>query len=109
MATAMGEMLQRIDRSNRTARLIMRAILILDGIIGAAWTFGAPNRTAVPLYNQPRRLLAHLDLGFDPARLWGGILLGLAIAGLLAMLGHSEGITRLFVVLLAGYWAFWFV
>lgn len=109
MASAMAGLLQRIDRGNRVARFTMRLLLICDGLIGAAWTFGDPNRTQIPVYNQPRRLLSHLDLGFDPARLWGGILLGLAVAGCLAMFGRSEGMTRLIVVLLGGYWVFWFV
>lgn len=99
------------DRADRIARATTRIILLLDLAAGIAWLAGSPLRTAVPVFNPARRLLHGIaeDFGTDPARIWGALLAFFAVAGLLAMWGRSEGLTRGLLVILCGYWVFWLV
>lgn len=99
------------DRGTRIARGTTRAILLLDLLAGVAWLAGDPTRSTVPVFNPARRLLHGVarELGTDPARIWGSLLVVVAAAALAAMFGRSEGLTRGLLVILCGYWTFWLV
>lgn len=90
------------------ARTTLRVILVLDGYMGAAWTFGAPNRTDVPVFQPARQFIGH-HVGLEPSRIWGLALLIVAAATLTAMEWRSELFVRMLIVPVCGFWVFWLI
>lgn len=91
------------SKLEKVARTTAFLILICDTIAGLAWVFGAPNRSATPVYRPLRNLLSFLP--GDPARWWGGLLLLLAATAALTLVGHSELNARRAFAPLFAFWA----
>jgi hypothetical protein len=83
-------------------------VLVVQGGIGLCWLLGAPSRTSTPAYKPALALAAHLPLGVYPMRIWGGLLVVIAV-GLSYSLRHPNRSTWAWSTALAAYWTFWIV
>lgn len=82
-------------------------VAIVQGGIGAAWLFGSPHRTATNAYQPAVRLAHHFAFGCYPMRVWGGLLLAIAVGLVVSMLRRRH--VWAWSAALAMFWAFWVV